>query len=830
MADDIETNPGPVNICNGMFTFSHMNVNSLRAHDFIRVKSIEAYNNQHNCDIIAVTETALSPDIDNSNLDLTGYTCVRRDLPPDTTHGGVLIYHRDSLALKTRPDLEKHPNILVCEITVGNKILFFTVVYRRFGQTPSEFNNFIEKFDEICQSITNENPYCMFFVGDFNAHLKRWGNINDDDNFGIALQNIFDAYGLFQLVDQPTYITKNSSSCIDLVITDQPNIVLESDIHPALHTNCNHQINFVKINVHCPPPPPYNRRVWHFDRANVKSIQRSLTNFDWEKYLGDFKSIDEQVNGFNSVLDNIFANFIPFSDIIVKPKDPPWVTKNLKTFYNKYRKQYRSFIKRGRREADKINIDLMREQYTNLVELAKEKYLKSLGNKLSDPYTGAKSYWSALKILLKKNIASIIPPIIYDSIFVTDPEEKCVLFNNHFAKQCTILQTDSVLPNQDRITPSTLKSVGFAVEDILKHIRGLNPNKAHGHDGISIKMLQICDKSILKPLRIIYSNCIEKGYFPEDWKKANVIPIYKKNSKQDIQNYRPISLLPICGKIFENIIFDNLYRYIFSNKLISDRQSGFRKGDSTIKQLISITHDIYQSFDCLPPKDIRAIFLDISKAFDKVWHEGLLFKLKRNGVDGNMLSILSSFLSDRYQRVTINGKNSDWSKIGAGVPQGSVLGPLLFLIYINDLVEVVDSEIRIFADDTFIFQVVSDRLSCTNVLNNDLRKISNWARQWKMAFNPDISKQAVEVQFSSKKSETLCDTLVLNGIAVKNVCETKHLGLILDSNLTFVNHINEKIAVANQGIGLMKQLYRYVPRKTLEEIYKLYVRPFERTI
>ena len=177
-------------------------------------------------------------------------------MPEDTTHGGVMIFHKDDLALRSRQDLETHPNVLVSEITICKKKIFFTVIYRRFGQTSAEFENFINKFDKLCSNIESENPFCSIFVGDFNAHLSDWWDGNLDDHFGTALQNSFNVHGLHQLVNQPTYITDNSSSCIELIVTYQPNLFLECDIHPSLDSNCHHQINYAKLNVQCPPLPP----------------------------------------------------------------------------------------------------------------------------------------------------------------------------------------------------------------------------------------------------------------------------------------------------------------------------------------------------------------------------------------------------------------------------------------------------------------------------------------------------------------------------------------------------------------------------------------------
>ena len=226
-----------------------------------------------------------------------------------------------------------------------------------------------------------------------------------------------------------------------------------------------------------------------------------------------------------------------------------------------------------------------------------------------------------------------------------------------------------------------------------------------------------------------------------------------------------------------------------------------------------------------PSLEVRSVFLDISKAFDKVWHEGLIYKIKSMGISGEILNLLENYLSDRYQRVALNGQTSSWTPVLAGVPQGSISGPLLFLIYINDLPNELQSNAKLFADDTSLFAVTNDKNVCANILNNDLLAISKWAFNWKMLFNPDPKKPAQEVLFSRKKQVQIHTTINLNNVEVERIPFPRHFGFMLDEKLNFRQHIDSAISKINTGIAVIKKLKYTLPRNSLITIYKAFLRP-----
>ena len=418
---------------------------------------------------------------------------------------------------------------------------------------------------------------------------------------------------------------------------------------------------------------------------------------------------------------------------------------------------------------------------SKLVEDAKNKYFFNIGRKLSDPSTGTKKYWSLVNKILNKAKIPEIPPLLENDIFVLDFASKAQIFNDYFILQCTTLDTGSEIPSDISVTATQLRDFVISDDKILKIIRNLNQNKAHGWDEISVRMIKLCDESLTLPLRLIFESCLRHGIFPETWKRANVVPVNKKNEKNLKENYRPISLLPIFSKSLEKLIYESLYSHLERGNFLNPNQSGFRPGDSTINQLLSITHSIFEAFECNPPLEVHSVYLDISKAFDRVWHECLIYKLKRCGVSGNLLLLLKSFLSDRKQTTVLNVQASTWGNVSGGVPQGSILGPLLFLIYINDLTNSLKFSVKLFADDTSLFKAVQDPNLAASDMNNDLDHIALWAHDWRMSFNPDPRKQAVELIFSKKKSKTNHSMILFNASPVSTVDKHKHLGIILDS-------------------------------------------------
>ena len=299
---------------------------------------------------------------------------------------------------------------------------------------------------------------------------------------------------------------------------------------------------------------------------------------------------------------------------------------------------------------------------------------------------------------------------------------------------------------------------------------------------------------------------------------AHVTAIYKKSGPKTCKtSYRPISLLPTMSKVFESIMHDRLLKHCIENNIISEKQAAYLKGDSTVSQLLYIVHNIRKNWT--NGKISHGLFLDVSAAFDKVWHNGLLAKLNHIGVEGHFLETIGSYLNNRRQVVVVDDVKSEPLEIKAGVPQGSRLGPLLFIIYMNDIIQDIESDILIFADDTSLFASGTDPVETVTQLNRDLEKISSWAKQWKVSFNAKKSKDVI----FSKKYVNNSPPLLFDGSFIDRVNSHKHLGLLLTSTLDFSNQVNDVCLRANRKLSVLRSI-NILHRQTLDLLYKLTVR------
>ena len=367
---------------------------------------------------------------------------------------------------------------------------------------------------------------------------------------------------------------------------------------------------------------------------------------------------------------------------------------------------------------------------------------------------------------------------------------------------------------------SSLESVEISDTDVEDVLNLLDKNKACGPDLINPRLLKEGRAILATKLSNIFNNSLQNSYFPSSWKLANVVPVFKKGDKTLSSNYRPISLLSCIGKVFEKCVFKHLHNYLVANNKITPAQSGFTPNDSAVFQLIDIYDTILKAVD--EGKEVRAVFCDISKAFDRVWHRGLLFKLRRIGVVGRLLNWFASYLDHRLQRVAMEGSFSEYKEVKAGVPQGSILGPMLFLIYINDIVQEIDSSIKLFADDTTLYLIIEDPIRAANLMDNDLDKVQNWADKWLVKFNPNKTE---EMLFSRKNIQIDHPKLTMNNVEIQRVNFHKHLGLNFNSDCSWHEHIIEITTKAWKRIHLLRALKYQLDRRSLQTMYFSFIRP-----
>ena len=390
----------------------------------------------------------------------------------------------------------------------------------------------MDNLESNLETVSVSNPFLIILISDFNAKCACWYSKDNSTTGGSKLRLFTSQFGLNQIINEPTHITKNSSTCIDLLFTSQTNLVIESGVHSSLYPNCHHQIIFAKFDLRIFYPPPYERNVWHYKQANIELIRRAIDNFDWNRAL-DNVSPNRQVSIFNDTILNIISNFIPHETIICDDRDPPWINSKIKKVIHEKNKEHKKYINNKSNFLLLQNINNLQAHIKTLIDVLKQKYFSRISQKLESTSINTKCYWSLLKTFLNNKKIPCIPPLYHDDKFVCDFKEKSKIFNNYFAQQCSVINNNSTVP--ERIlyrTDASLAKIVFTTDDIANIIKNLDSNKSHGHDNISIRMSKICGVSVCKPLEIIFRTCLNHGKFPEEWEKFTVVLVFKTGDKQ----------------------------------------------------------------------------------------------------------------------------------------------------------------------------------------------------------------------------------------------------------------------------------------------------------
>ena len=778
-------------------------------------------------DIIVGTESWLHLDIKDNEIFPTNFNVYRRDR--NSTGGGVFTAVSNEFLSTRQSELETESEMTWVKLSVkGSKDLYICSYYRPNVSDEESLDHLNNSLDKICNS---KNCH-IWLAGDFNLPGFDWSTNTIKPYCPYpALHDkfleILDDYGLTQHVNKPTRL----NNTLDLFVTNNPTLINNIEVLPGLadHNAVLIEDDISPISNKQKPRriPLFRKADWDglaaymqvFSDAATNQIPHSETDDD------DDDDVESLWQSFKHYLNRGIDKFIP-SKTAKEKNRLPWINADLKHLIRKRNKCFRT-KNRTHNPRDIEQHKSLRREVQKKTRQSYWNYINSIFEDSNDAneHTLSKRFWSFIKHARtdKTGISSLKS----EGSVLTNPNDKAALLNKqfknafstpepmklkHIAKAALNLQ----LPVQ--ACSSNMPPIHITVEGVRKLLSTLNPYKATGSDSIHPRVLRELSTQIAPVLCKIYRSSLQSGNVPSDWKSAYVSPIYKKGSKQQAENYRPISLTCICSKVLEHILVSNIMKHFEKHNILNIFQHGFRQSRSCETQLIGLVQDLAKEMQGGGQTDI--IVMDFSKAFDKVPHNELLLKLSNYGVDTYTLNWIKNFLKNRKQCVVLEGVKSNYTPVLSGVPQGSVLGPTLFLAFINDLPLYVKSNVRLFADDTVIYLTVKSVDDCLQ-LQQDLHNLEIWESDWKMKFN--ISKCNV-LRFTRRRHPVLYN-YKLHGHYLDTVDSTKYLGVHLSNDLRWNEHVKNISSKANKTLGFLKRNLRHCPSKTKETAYRTLIRP-----
>jgi len=545
-------------------------------------------------------------------------------------------------------------------------------------------------------------------------------------------------------------------------------------------------------------------------QADTTQIRQDTVKFSTEFCLNSTeRCVDDMWEEISSHLNSMVENHVPTKQASLKFHQP-WVDSKLKKLS---RRKHRAW-KRAKKSKKPAHLAYFKKLKKQTQKANRNAYYSYVSDMVSD-VTDRNKLWRLIKS--KKCDSTGVSPLKKEGLTYSDSRDKAELLNDQF---CSVFTKEDLATTPDLGSGSypSAPDIVVSVPGVAKLLQNLNPNKASGPDGISCRLLKMVANEVAPALTVLYNKSLETGIIPQAWKHALVQPIFKKGERSNPANYRPISLTCVCCKMLEHIVRTSVSDHLALSNVLSDAQHGFRKRRSCETQLLLTINDLASTLDNGGQTDV--VLLDFEKAFDKVPHQRLLSKLSYYGIRSNTLTWISAFLSERTQEVVVGGQHSTSAPVTSGVPQGSVLGPLLFLVYINDLPHNIKSSIRLFADDTMLSRVI-DSTTDTNLLQADLMLLEEWEKRWQMSFN---AGKCLLLRVTRKQKPIEAKYILHNQI-LECVASAKYLGLEIASDLNWGKHIHNCTTKANRASAFAYRNIKGSPTRVQVRCYKGIVRP-----
>ena len=743
----------------------------------------------NNCDIAVITETWLSSIVTDQLICIPGYVTCRRDRPDDRRGGGICTFiksHFDFIELNhlNEPDIESQWFILrPHRLPRGINSIIMGTVYHPPQNDDNKLRTHL--FNCIDSTLASHPNSAIIVLGDFNQFKPG---------------SLCSSFKLKKLVSLPT----RGNNILDQIYSSLSNYYDDALILPPVGLSDHSSVLLQPVNYRAPSVPTLRIQKRKCKTANRHALFSCLNTTNWSS-LYRMNTCQEQFNLFHSTLTDAINSCLPVRSVKLHPTDKPWMTAEIK---DAIKKRQRAWV-----NSRSLQYNMYRNKVIRLCKGARSQFYRNSISHLHD--TNPKKWWDNIKVMSVLSKPTPLTSITVDGLVLKDAD-LAEAINESFSKV-----TNSISPLSFTPTPITYTPDKYIIcpESVERALLSIQERKSNGPDDIPNWVLKNFASIIYRPVCSVFNSSISQGCVPSLWKCANVIPINKVPRPSSIENdFRPISLTPVLSKVLEGFVFDWLAEIIMP--YVDPFQFGCVKKSSTTHALVHLIHRWLAATET-PQTVVRSCLIDFSKAFDRIDHNILLNKLQLLNVPPILLNWCANFLQNRQQRVLLQSSISSWKPVSAGVPQGTKLGPLFFLVMVNDLRSTLP--LYKYVDDCTVFDIFLSSTPESSVLQSELDKITEWTRSNNMKVNVSKTK---EFSISFTKSNATVDELIVDRQPIELVQTSKLLGVHVSADLKWSPHIDYICAKASKRLYALRTLRRSgVPSKDLPSVFCYFIHP-----